>query len=273
MNAIQDQQFPKTSNPQTIYARAASGEGGCAGIVDFDVSVLEVPTFDITPEVYFCIDDVNKTFEFFEEFDTYTWFDSEGNIISHNTHIEFTEEGTYTLEVTSTDYECVARRDIEVIFDDAPTVLDVVVEGNTIKVIASGGFGPYKYSYNNGLTWHNSNVIHDVPSGIHEIIVQSKYGCYSESKTFGVLGIPNYISPNGDGVNDFLQIRGLEAYPNSNIKIFDRYGKLFIDRMLDSNFRWDGTYMGRNVASGDYWYIITLEDGRKITGSISVRNQ
>jgi len=274
VNPIQDPtNFQNTSNPQTIYARAASGEGGCAGIVDFDVSVLEVPTFDIAPEVYFCIDDVNKTFEFFEEFDTYTWYDSEGNIISHNTLIEFTEEGTYTLEVTSSEYECVARRDIEVIFDDAPTVLDVVVEGNTIKVIASGGFGPYKYSYNNGLTWHNSNVIHDVPSGIHEIIVQSRYGCYSESRTFGVLGIPNFISPNGDGVNDFLQIRGLEAYPNSNIKIFDRYGKLFVDRMIDPNFRWDGTYMGRNVASGDYWYIITLEDGRKITGSISVRNQ
>lgn len=274
INPIQDPtNFQNTSNPQTIYARAASGEQGCAGIVDFEVEVLEVPTFHLPPEVYFCIDDIDKRFEFFGEFDSYTWYDIDGNIISHSKVIDFVEEGTYTLEISSSDYECVARRDVEVIFDESPTILGVDVDGNTIKVNATGGFGPYKYSYNNGLTWFNSNVIHDVPSGIHEIIIQSKYGCYSEAKTFGVLGIPNFISPNGDGKNDYFEIRGLELYPNTNIKIFDRYGKLFVDRMIEPDFRWDGTYAGRNVASGDYWYIITLEDGRKITGNISVRNQ
>jgi len=48
---------------------------------------------------------------------------------------------------------------------------------------------------------------------------------------------------------------------------------MFVDRKLETGVVWDGKYMGHVVPSGDYWYIITLEDGRKISGHISVRNQ
>src|SRR5690606_33898513 len=100
--------------------------------------------------------------------------------------------------------------------------------------------------------------IHNVPGGIHDLIVKSKYGCISTAKTFGVLGIPNFISPNGDGINDFWEIRGLEVNPDAHIQIFDRYGKIFVDRKLDPGFKWDAKYLSNPVPSGDYWYIITI---------------
>src|SRR5690606_1440972 len=183
------------------------------------------------------------------------------------------EEGIYTLEVTSDVNSCPARREIEVIFDTPPIITNILVDGNTVTISATGGIPPYQYSYNNGLTWSNHYVFEDVPGGIYDLIVKSKYGCISAAKSFGVLGAPNFISPNGDGKNDYWEVRGLEAYPDAWIQIFDRYGKLFVDRQLTPGFKWDGKYMGRPIPSGDYWYIITLGDGKKISGHISVRNR
>ena len=272
-NPIQNpENFQNTTNPQTIYAQASSGDGGCAGVVDFAIQVLPVPVFELPDNLMFCSDEPHKVFNLAGSFETYAWFDPYGEFVGNTQQIDFQHEGIYTLEVTSEDYDCPAKREVEVTFDEKPVIIEIKVDGHIVTVYAAGGFGPYKYSYNNGLSWSDYNVISNVPGGIYEMIVMSKYGCVSEAKMFGVLGIPNFISPNGDGKNDFWYVRGLEAYPNTHIKIFDRYGKMFVDRKLEPGFIWDGKYKGENVASDDYWYIITLEDGRIISGHISVRN-
>lgn len=36
----------------------------------------------------------------------------------------------------------------------------------------------------------------------------------------------NGITPNGDGINDYFQINGIEAYPDNTLKIFNRWGAL-----------------------------------------------
>lgn len=266
-------QFVNQTNPQIIYAQATSVTGGCKGIVEFELKVLPVPEFELPEEIKFCKNDIEKIFEFDEAFDSYTWYDPSGNVAGYGPVIDFTTEGIYTLEVTLDELECPARREIDVIYDIPPVITEIKVDGQTVTVLVAGGFGPYKYSIDNGLTWQDFNVFYDMEGGIYEVIVMSKYGCFSEAKMFGVLGIPNFISPNGDGINDVWFVRGLEAYPNTKIQIFDRYGKMFVDRKLETGVVWDGKYMGHVVPSGDYWYIITLEDGRKISGHISVRNQ
>lgn len=274
INPIQHpEDFQNTTNPQTIYAQAISAQGGCAGVVDFNIEVLPVPTFELPEFIAFCKNDPEKTYSFENDFETYTWFDPNGNFVGSLPTIDFETEGIYTLEVTSVGFSCPARREIEVIFDVPPIITGIDVNGNTVIVNIAGGIAPYQFSYNNGLSWSSSGIFNDFPEGLYEMIVMSKYGCISDAKSFGVLGIPNFISPNGDGVNDVWSVRGLEAYPNARVKIFDRYGKLFVDRKLNTGFVWDGKYNGAPVASGDYWYIITLEDGQKISGHISVRNR
>ncbi|MET3732023.1 T9SS type B sorting domain-containing protein [Moheibacter stercoris] len=265
--------YQNITSPQTIYARAETNSGACGGIVDFEIEVLEVPEFELDENAYFCNTDIEKIFQFFGNFESYKWTDQDGNVVSTTSQIEFLAEGTYTLEVTETGLSCPAKRDIHVIFDNQPTITNISVEGNTVTIFANGGYAPYQYSYNNGLTWHDHYILNNVPGGIHELLVRSKYGCISEAKVFGVLGIPNFISPNGDGINDYWEIRGLEVHPDAHIQIFDRYGKLFVDRKIDAGFRWDGKYLGNPIPSGDYWYIITISDGKKVSGHISVRNQ
>ena len=272
-NVISDPtEFQNTESPQIIYTRATDGNGGCAGIVDFRVEVLPVPEFEMDDYVAFCNYDIDKIYEFFGPFETYTWYDANGNVIGNENTVQFQQEGIHTLEVTSSDTSCPARREIEVIFDNQPIISNIEVNEHTITILANGGLPPYEYSIDNGLTWTDDYIIHNVPGGIYDLIVRSKYGCISESKTFGVLGVPNLITPNGDGKNDFWEIRGLEAYPDLHIKIFDRYGKIFVDRPLTTDFRWEGKYLGNPVPSGDYWYIITVEEGKTLSGHISVRH-
>jgi len=272
-NAISNPEtFVNTVNPQTIYARAANPDGGCGGVAQFQIEVLPVPEFELPGYIAFCQDD-NKSYTFNGDFSSYTWSDENGNVISTNSTATFENNGIYTLEVTETPTGCPAKRDIEVILDNSPIITDIDINGHTVTVFASGAEGPYEYSYNNGLSWHDYYVLDDVPDGIHYMLVRSRYGCISTAKIFGVLGIPNVITPNGDGYNDYWEIRALELYPDSHIKIFDRYGKIFVDREIGAGFQWDGKYHGSPIPSGDYWYILTIGTGESISGHISVRNR
>lgn len=265
--------YINTSPNQTIYVRASSGNQGCPGIVEFNVHVLEVPNLSVESNITFCEMVGSVDYELSGEYQTITWFDPDGNVVSNDAFVTFDQEGIYTVEVTQNGFACPAMREVEVTFDNLPTISGISVNGSTVTVNVSGSTPPYEYSYNNGLTWHNTHVMTNVPSGVHYMLVRSKYGCISEKVIFGVLGIPNVITPNGDGYNDSFTIRGLELYPDSQIKIFDRYGKIFVDRKVGTNFIWDGKYMGRNLPSGDYWYIIEIDQENRITGHVTIKNQ
>ena len=265
--------FENTSNPQMIYARASGGDGGCAGTAEFELEVRPVPEFNLPSSLSFCYSESEMSYEFNGDFASYTWTDPDGNVISTTPEVIFEQEGTHTLEVTAGGSNCPAIREIQVNMDIQPVITEIEVNGSTVTVYPAGASGPYEYSYNGGLTWHSHFVLTDVPPGIHYMLVRSLYGCVSEAKIFGVLGIPNIITPNGDGYNDFMTVRGLELYPNAHIQIFDRYGKIFVDRKMGTEFKWDGQYMGRPLPSGDYWYIITIESGESISGHISIRNR
>lgn len=67
--------------------------------------------------------------------------------------------------------------------------------------------------------------------------------------------VPNAFTPNNDGRHDTWRIPALDAYPNSVVHIYNRYGqKIFETR---GNVRpWDGTYKGSPQPIGSYIYII-----------------
>ena len=51
-------------------------------------------------------------------------------------------------------------------------------------------------------------------------------GCAPAISRFYNLRIPTFFTPNGDGINDFFTIPDLEFFSNSQLEIFDRFGKL-----------------------------------------------
>ncbi len=75
-----------------------------------------------------------------------------------------------------------------------------------------------------------------------------------------------YMTPNGDGVNDYLVIDGIENSPNNTLQIFNRYGiMVFSKKNYNNEFNGIsnvGGVISKNsgLSSGIYYYIITLNE-------------
>jgi gliding motility-associated-like protein len=86
------------------------------------------------------------------------------------------------------------------------------------------------------------------------------------------------ITPDGDGNNDRWIIPNLdEAYPNAIVRIYNRWGSVIFehDSSAAGNYNdnaWDGTYQGKALPVGSYFYVIELNDENqeKVNGAVSI---
>jgi gliding motility-associated-like protein len=93
------------------------------------------------------------------------------------------------------------------------------------------------------------------------------------------LFIPEAFSPNGDGINDLFEIKGLGKYKSVQIEIFNRWGNVvyqsdnYGEEIGKAGF-WDGTGQSRGgnttgpVPTGSYYYVLKPAGGENISGSI-----
>lgn len=111
----------------------------------------------------------------------------------------------------------------------------------------------------------------DGPSTI-TLYAYSANGCY-DSMTMTIewpFVVPNVITANGDGVNDYFIIAGLA--PNSKLIILNRWGNLVYTSDNYSN-NWDGRdKSGLYVTEGVYTYVLELPDGNKQHGFVHVEH-
>ena len=80
----------------------------------------------------------------------------------------------------------------------------------------------------------------------------------------------NAISPNRDDINDYFKIEGLEAYPENELKIFNRYGKLLYEQTGYDN-SWGGEVDGEILPNGTYFYILSDGKGKQHSGFINIQ--
>ncbi|MEO8770865.1 MAG: PKD domain-containing protein [Ferruginibacter sp.] len=71
--------------------------------------------------------------------------------------------------------------------------------------------------------------------------------------------VPSAFSPNADYLNDRWEIPGLEAYPNAEVTVYNRYGQM-IFHSKGNAISWDGTYKGAQQSQGSYVYVIATGD-------------
>lgn len=64
-------------------------------------------------------------------------------------------------------------------------------------------------------------------------------------------------------------MRGIEYFDSSEIRIFDRYGKL-IKAGKGPGFTWNGTLEGKNLPADDYWYFISISGYGELKGHFSL---
>ncbi|MDB5127393.1 MAG: hypothetical protein JWQ85_1625 [Mucilaginibacter sp.] len=81
--------------------------------------------------------------------------------------------------------------------------------------------------------------------------------------------ITNTFTPNGDGINDYWKIKGIENYTNGTIKVFNREGKtVFQSKGYATPF--DGTLNSKPLPVGVYYYIIDLKTCDLLSGSLTI---
>jgi len=183
--------------------------------------------------------------------------------------------GVYTVEV-SNSFGCFRIRTIKVAISEIATINAIniidLTDINTVEVIVSGA-GDYVYSLDYDNAYQDSNAFSDVLSGLHQVYVKDLNGCGTVGPIdIYVLGIPKFFTPNADGYYDTWNISGVSAEFNRNvlIYIFDRYGKLLKQISLTGK-GWDGTFNGKPLPADDYWYDVTLDNGRTFKGHFTLK--
>jgi gliding motility-associated-like protein len=69
------------------------------------------------------------------------------------------------------------------------------------------------------------------------------------------ISIPNVITPDGSGpiTNEIFYIENLDKFPNSELKIYNRWGKKVFETTGYMN-NWNGG----NLNDGTYYYVLTV---------------
>ena len=81
---------------------------------------------------------------------------------------------------------------------------------------------------------------------------------------------PNTFTPNGDGINDFWEIKYLDQYPGSVVEVFTTSGQL-IYQNFNYTKPWDGKYKGNAMPAGTYYFVIDPKNGRpKFAGYVAI---
>ena len=257
-----------TASQQIIWARINNGPD-CYGIipVTLNVNFLIAPNFE----------DENKTvcqglnslqLAVASGFQSYLWNDANA---STTNSIVVTTEGTYTVKVTDAN-GCSATKRFIVTASKLATITGVnIVDfngGDNTVTIEYTGIGVYEFSLD-GNFYQSSPTFYNVPSGTYNVYVKNI--CGKKSKEIFVLDYPKYFTPNGDGYNDVWKIEYLQKQNRrAQVNVFDRYGTLVFSGSGDNN-GWDGTYKSNPLVASDYWFTITLEDGRLIKGHFSLK--
>jgi gliding motility-associated-like protein len=81
--------------------------------------------------------------------------------------------------------------------------------------------------------------------------------------------IPNIFTPNGDGKNEFFEIKNIEQYANNSVQIFNRWGKEVYSATGYNNDT--KKFDGKDLPDGVYYYIVDLSDGKTpLTGTVNI---
>ncbi len=139
--------------------------------------------------------------------------------------------------------------------------IELETEGRSAICNGVGGSGDYLYDLGDGFSSVNK-LDFVVPSMSYTFTVKDGWGCLADttfSMVYDELTIPEYFTPQSDGVHDRWEIVNLDKYQQVKVSIYDRFGKKLFETN-DPEFSWDGTYNGNPLPSEDYWYAIYVKD-------------
>jgi gliding motility-associated-like protein len=214
-----------------------------------------------------------------------SWAPTEGlsNSNIYNPVVSITSDASYVLTVIGFD-DCIDVDTINIIVRPDLGLKasndTIVIKNQEVTLVATGGpFISYSWVPANGLSTPDQSSTLAHPLGTTNFIVTavSGFGC-SESDTVLVkvserLTIYDVFSPNnGDDLNNYFEIGFAYLYPDILVEVYTRWGeKLFSSTGYSDEQRWDGTFKGKDVPMGTYYYVIVPYHGAEaFTGPLTI---
>jgi len=269
------------------YSLEVTDSEGCVGQASFDVTYF--------PPINASVASSSETICLGESITLmsegglyYNWTDSDNSLSATdiaNPVATPVEDAIYTLQVSDDCPNNVADFSVEVfvnplpIADAGPDTCAII--NIPLELEASGGLD---YQWNNtdliegSAQVSNPEVLIETDTSFI-VTVTDENGCMSTDEVNvciilnpgEVLEAITIMTPNGDGKNDELIFRGLEAFPENTLTIFNRWGNVIFKRRgyQTDEIRWRGTRDGVDLAPDTYFYILEFE-GQKIKKSLTI---
>lgn len=264
-NALLNTFTNTTPFEQLIFVRVTNG-ASCEGIFPLVLEIKNFTPFGLENETIYLCNGETLSIGVLPIFSSYIWDNGEST-----PSIIIDEAGTYTITVSNVD-GCTVSKKFTVLLSGPPIIDSILINDfsdnqNTVTINVSG-FGEYIFSID-GSYFQNSPVFQSVPAGEYWVTVKDLNGCGIKTQKIIVLDYPKFFTPNGDGIHDIWKIEKLTD-TMSSVALFDRYGKLLV-QFNPSIKGWDGNFNNSIMPSSDYWFILTLSDGRIIKGHFALK--
>lgn len=239
----------------TTYSVFALGGNGCVSNTPATITIEVVPAIVSTlQDIYVCAGDTGILDAGAGPNYTYVWSNgATTQTISTNV------PGSYS--VTISNGTCSKVFTAQLINPDLPQFTNVVYNDHVLTISATNPMGGVlEYSIDGGVTWQSSNIFYNILNNTsYMLMVKVKDAKCGNTLEFFTFVLSNAITPNSDGVNDFIDFTGISKYKNFAASIFDRYGaELF--KADKSNVIWNGSLKGINLPTATYWYRVQWEN-------------
>jgi gliding motility-associated-like protein len=125
----------------------------------------------------------------------------------------------------------------------------------------------YYYWKPNDGSLNNNNINNPIASPqqntVYIVYGYDKNGCMDSAFVNVTLdyqgdGIPSAFTPNGDGLNDIFR-PALNFQKLVDFSVYNRWGQQ-VFQTNDKTHGWDGTYQGKPLDMGVYYYMIIVGD-------------
>ncbi|PJC62850.1 MAG: hypothetical protein CO022_02315 [Flavobacteriales bacterium CG_4_9_14_0_2_um_filter_32_27] len=124
-----------------------------------------------------------------------------------------------------------------------------------------------------------TTVIQPLDDGTYIVTYTAENGCVVNDTILVIIdmqlniGVPSAFTPNGDGKNDFLVVRGQLVIESLSFSIYNRYGQEIFST-TDKTKGWDGTHNGKELNPGVFVYTVnaTMIDGshQQLKGNVTL---
>lgn len=144
---------------------------------------------------------------------------------------------------------------INVLANDLPGSSAIVV--GSVRIVTQPQHGQVTVNLDGSLTYYARNNYVGEDTLVYEITdEEGQTATATVTIHIGECGIkiPNVFTPDGDGINDFFVIPGLESQDRVTLIVFNRWGGE-VYRSLDYKNDW----AGRNLNEGVYYYQLRIE--------------